>query len=78
MRPAGESSRSFILSWNNYTVSVFLAGADWVTLPLQLRAYLQYEYEPFIAAMSTLLIIASALLLYVVERFFGASAKTRN
>lgn len=64
---------TFVLSWNNYTVSVFLANKDWTTLPLQLRAYMQYEYEPFVAAMATLLIIASAVLLFVVERTVGVS-----
>lgn len=66
---------TFILSWNNYTVSVFLAGSDWTTLPLQLRAYLQYEYEPFIAAMSTVLILVSVVLLYVVERISKAKSQ---
>jgi putative spermidine/putrescine transport system permease protein len=63
---------TFILSWNNYTVSVFLAGSHWTTLPLQLRAYMQYEYEPFIAAMSTILIFISAAALFGVERLAGA------
>lgn len=62
---------TFVLSWNNYTVSVFLANKDWTTLPLQLRAYLQYEYEPFVAAMSTALILASIVLLVVVDRTVG-------
>lgn len=61
----------FVLSWNNYTVSIFLANKDWTTLPLQLRAYLQYEYEPFVAAMSTILIIASIILLLIVDRTVG-------
>lgn len=61
----------FVLSWNNYTVSVFLANKDWTTLPLQLRAYLQYEYEPFVAAMSTILIVASVVLLVTVDRTVG-------
>lgn len=61
----------FVLSWNNYTVSVFLANKDWTTLPLQLRAYLQYEYEPFVAAMSTILIVASIVLLIIVDRTVG-------
>ncbi|CAN7374367.1 ABC transporter permease [Bosea sp. LjRoot90] len=61
----------FVLSWNNYTVSVFLASKDWTTLPLQLRAYLQYEYEPFVAAMSTILILASIVLLIIVDRTVG-------
>jgi putative spermidine/putrescine transport system permease protein len=65
----------FVLSWNNYTVSVFLANSDWTTLPLQLRAYLQYEYEPFVAAMSTILILLSALLLFVVNRISHSTAK---
>jgi putative spermidine/putrescine transport system permease protein len=68
---------TFILSWNNYTVSVFLAGSEWTTLPLQLRAYLQYEYEPFIAAMSTILIFVSAALLFAVNRIVGGVPKSR-
>ncbi len=69
----------FVLSWNNYTVSVFLANKDWTTLPLQLRAYLQYEYEPFVAAMSTILILASIALLVVVDRTVGlGSIRKRN
>jgi putative spermidine/putrescine transport system permease protein len=68
----------FVLSWNNYTVSVFLANKDWTTLPLQLRAYLQYEYEPFVAAMSTLLIVASIALLVVVDRTIGLSGARRR
>lgn len=66
---------TFIMSWNNYTISVFLANADWTTLPLQLRAYLQYEYEPFVAAMSTILLVLSGALLYVSDRIFGGAAK---
>lgn len=69
---------TFILSWNNYTVSVFLANKDWTTLPLQLRAYLQYEYEPFVAAMSTMLIIASAVLLVIVDRTVGLGGAKRG
>lgn len=68
---------TFVLSWNNYTVSLFLASSDWTTLPLQLRAYLQYEYEPFVAAMSTILIIMSATLLFVVDRTVGAAGRSR-
>lgn len=64
---------TFVLSWNNYTISIFLANPEWTTLPMQLRAYLQYEYEPFVAAMSTILIIVSATLLFVVEKGFKKS-----
>jgi len=67
----------FILSWNNYTVSVFLADKNWTTLPLQLRAYLQYEYEPFVAAMSTVLIVASTVLLFVMDRLVGLGPKRK-
>ncbi|HWW06364.1 ABC transporter permease [Collimonas sp.] len=66
---------TFVLSWNNYTVSAFLAQTDWTTLPLQLRAYVQYEYEPFLAAMSTVLILISAVFLFIVERTFGMSGR---
>jgi len=42
-----------------------------------LRAYLQYEYEPFIAAMSTILIFVSAALLFAVNRIVGGVPKSR-
>lgn len=66
---------TFVLSWNNYTISVFLASRDWITLPLQLRAYLQYENEPFVAAMSAVLIIISAIMLVVVDRTVGLTGE---
>ncbi|MDR1828742.1 MAG: ABC transporter permease [Methylobacteriaceae bacterium] len=69
---------TFVLSWNNYTVSIFLADKNWATLPLQLRAYLQYEYEPFVAAMSTILILASVVLLLVVDRTIGFGGPGRR
>jgi putative spermidine/putrescine transport system permease protein len=62
---------TFVLSWKSYTVSVFLVNKDSITLPLQLHAYLQYEYEPFVAAMSTILIITSAIFLLIAERTVG-------
>lgn len=68
----------FVLSWNNYTVSIFLAGREWITLPLQLRAYLQYEYEPFVAAMSTILILVSIVLLVVVDRTVGLGGEKKR
>lgn len=66
---------TFVLSWNNYTISVFLASRDWITLPLQLRAYLQYENEPFVAAMSTILIILSVILLVILDRTVGLTGE---
>lgn len=68
---------TFILSWNNYTISIFLANPEWTTLPMQLRAYLQYEYEPFVAAMSTILILVSATLLFLVEKVFKTGQSER-
>lgn len=69
---------TFILSWNNYTISIFLANRHWTTLPLQLRAYLQYEYEPFVAAMSTVLIVVSIVLVVLVDRLFGFASDPRS
>jgi putative spermidine/putrescine transport system permease protein len=62
---------AFIISWNNFPVSLFLASAKMITLPVQLYGYLRYEYKPLITAISTTIVFFSGLLIIIMDRFLG-------
>jgi putative spermidine/putrescine transport system permease protein len=56
----------FIFSFDNVSISLFLSSPGQTTLPITLYQYLEYNADPTVAAMSTILIavgVAGALLL---------------
>jgi putative spermidine/putrescine transport system permease protein len=63
----------FITSFNNVPVSVFLSGPGIQTLPIAMLSYMEYYFDPTIAALSTLLIIFSIVLVQAAERLLGLS-----
>jgi putative spermidine/putrescine transport system permease protein len=62
---------SFIVSFDNVPVSIFLLGAGQMTLPVKIFAAIEYGVDPSIAAISTLLIALTGLGLAVAERWVG-------
>lgn len=64
---------AFILSFNNVPVSLFLTGPGVATLPIQMLLFMQYNFDPSIAALSTLLILFSALVVVAIEKLLGLS-----
>lgn len=63
----------FITSFNNVPVSLFLSGPGIETLPVSMLSYMEYYFDPTIAALSTLLIIFSVTLVQAAERVLGLS-----
>jgi putative spermidine/putrescine transport system permease protein len=64
---------AFLTSFDNYTVSFFLADATLVPLPVTVFNYINNVFDPGVAALSAVLIYASAIVLIVTERLVGAS-----
>lgn len=62
---------SFIISFDNVSVSLFLTSARTNTLPLAILNYVEYNYDPSIAAISTMLILFSLTAAVVLERAVG-------
>ena len=62
---------AFVASWNDFPISIFLAPPQMVPLPIKMYTYIQYEYKPLIAAISTFLIGMSVVLIYSIERLVG-------
>ena len=56
---------------DNYPVSIFLTDARAKTLPIKMLQYIEESPDPSIAVLSTLIPIATLLLLFVADRAIG-------
>jgi putative spermidine/putrescine transport system permease protein len=64
---------SFIVSFTHFTVSFFLYSGEYKPLPMWLYEYMEYFVDPTMAAISTLLILLTLLVAFVLERIVGVS-----
>ncbi len=62
---------SFIQSFDEVTMTVFIASPTTITLPVQMFNYIQDSIDPLICAVSALLILATAMLMLVIDRLYG-------
>jgi putative spermidine/putrescine transport system permease protein len=62
---------AFITSFDELTMTSFVAAPGTTTLPLRLFLYIQDNIDPLIAAASASLIAITALLLIVLNRIYG-------
>ncbi len=62
---------AFIVSFGNFNVSIFLINGNTVTLPVRIFTYLGFQFDPSVAAISTVLLVATVLVLVVAERTIG-------
>lgn len=62
---------SFIISFGDVPVTVFLAGGGFVTLPVEIFQTMQFDWEPAILAVSTIVVLFSFALIIVVQRVVG-------
>src|SRR5262249_3017069 len=60
---------AFIMSFDNAVLSLFLVSARSSTLPISIYNYVQYSLDPVIAAISTVLMAISVLVLTLASRF---------
>jgi putative spermidine/putrescine transport system permease protein len=61
----------FILSFDDVNISLFLVDARTITLPISIMSYLQFNFDPSVAAISTLLIGITFTSTLLLERLFG-------
>ncbi|CAH8706361.1 ABC transporter permease [Paenibacillus thiaminolyticus] len=69
---------AFLESFNNVDISVFMTGPGVSTLPIQMLTYVENYFDPTIAAISVLLMVVTALLMFLIERLMGLSYFTKN
>lgn len=62
---------AFLISFDEPVIGLFLSGRDLVTLPVQLQTYMRFRPDPTIAAISTVMSLASLIAVLLVDRLFG-------
>lgn len=60
----------FVMSFHNFTATFFLVSGE-ATLPVAIFQYIRTEHDPTIAALSTVLMIGSAIIVWATDRFLG-------
>ncbi|MCR8632949.1 MULTISPECIES: ABC transporter permease [Paenibacillus] len=69
---------AFLESFNNVDISVFMTGPGVSTLPIQMLTYVENHFDPTIAAISVILMIFTAVFMFVIERLMGLSYFTKR
>jgi putative spermidine/putrescine transport system permease protein len=62
---------AFITSFDDLTVALFIVSTDVVTLPVRIYTYMQYQYDPIITSVSSIMILFTVVLMLVIERVLG-------
>jgi ABC-type spermidine/putrescine transport system permease subunit II len=61
----------FLASFDNYPVSIFLTDVRAKTLPIKMLQYIDEAPDPTLAALSTLILLATIVLLLASDRLVG-------
>ncbi len=59
---------AFVISFDEIVVTIFMAGPSQQTLPIRMYGYLSDQFDPIVAAVSTLLIAFAAVIVIGLER----------
>lgn len=68
---AGGWVIAFINSFDELTMSVFLASPATGTLPVRMYDYITNSIDPLLASISTVLIVVTMVLMLLLDRFYG-------
>lgn len=62
---------SFINSFNNLPISMYLKGPGVNTLPVTLMNYIEYNFDPSVSALSLILMIFTFILMRIMDKVLG-------
>jgi putative spermidine/putrescine transport system permease protein len=62
---------AFIMSFDEVTVSLFLTGPEFNTLPVVIFRWIEYSYEPIVAAASAITVGIACCAMFVIFGVFG-------
>jgi putative spermidine/putrescine transport system permease protein len=69
---------AFLISFTDVTLSVFLAGNDTIPFPVRVFTSVITDMEPTIPAISSLVFLASIVLVYIMQRLLGMDTLLRS
>lgn len=62
---------SFLYSFDEAVLSSLLNSPKFITLPIRIMNYMEFSFDPTLAAISTVLILLSFMTIVLLERFMG-------
>ncbi len=62
---------SFLISFDEVVISLFLSGPRLSTLPVEVFHYVERRADPLVAALSVVLIVVTSVAVLLVERLVG-------
>lgn len=62
---------AFVMSFDDFTVTIFLIGADVRTLPVAIYQYMEWNLDPTVSAVSAILIFLAVSFTLGIERVVG-------
>lgn len=74
----GGALFAFMVSFGDVPISLFLAGAQYTTLPLEIFHSMEFDFDAAILAISTQIVFASLVLLWLIQRVVGLDVLLRS
>ena len=68
---AGGWLLAFITSFDEVTMSIFVASPETMTLPVRMYHHIAQTIDPLIASISTVLIVMTVALMVLLDRLYG-------
>jgi putative spermidine/putrescine transport system permease protein len=62
---------AFVVSFDNVPTTIFLTDHSTTTLPIAIMAFIQYDFNPSIASISSMIIVVMIIFSVVIERLVG-------
>jgi putative spermidine/putrescine transport system permease protein len=69
---------AFMISFGEVPMSVFLTGSNLVTFPVEIFSAMQFDFDPTIPAISTLVTLFSLAAVWAVQRIVGLDVFVRT
>jgi putative spermidine/putrescine transport system permease protein len=68
-----SAALSFLISFDEVVISLFVTGPRLTTLPVEIYTYVESQTDPMAAAVSVVLVVATLLVILLIERTLGLS-----
>jgi putative spermidine/putrescine transport system permease protein len=75
---AASAALSFLLSFDEVVISLFITGPRLRTLPVEIFDYVESQTDPMTAAVSVVLVAATLVIIFLIERTLGLSKTIGN
>lgn len=62
---------AFLYSLDDATVAAFLCDHHFTTIPIRMMTYMEFNFDPTLAAISTVMIVLSIIAIVLMEKFVG-------